>query len=227
METIITAAIFSVPGVIFNYIKNRIYPNALEEKKDYEKTISAIVISSIILILNIGILNIISRREINSFNELINNLYYISFFTKYIILSIIVSIPLVIIKVKWFDKSINYLINTLRGVEGKTSETTFPTLWDELFENPEDPIENTFITIEKDGKIITQGQIVRYSPPNNKIKEFILTDVEEIKEYIEADKTLSINEKLLDKVVKQYVNLDTGLTIKFYDNEKLLDYLNS
>ena len=106
-------------------------------------------------------------------------------------------------------------------------ETLYPTLWDEIFENSKEKLENAYVTVEKDGQVITQGQISRYSPPNEGYKELILTDVEEIKAYIEADEDLEDDEKLFSKVDRQYVNLDTGISIKFYNNEKLLEYLNS
>lgn len=227
MDTIIIAVIFSVPGIIVNYINYRLYPNSLPEKNEYEKTISAIITSSAIVLVNVIILKYIFNKEINSFAELASKLMYISFFIKYIFLSICVGVPLVIFKAKFLDKIINWFINLIRSSEGKQRETLFPTLWDEIFENSKEPIKNTFVTIEKDGQLLTQGQIYRYSAPNSGAKEIILTDVEEIKAYIECDKNLNDNEKLLDKVDKQYINLDTGLAIKFYNNEKILDYLNS
>lgn len=227
MEAIIIAVIFSVPGLICEYIERRLYPNSLPEKSEYNKTVTAIIISSIIAIINIFVLKIIFRREIITFSDLIIRLTYITFFAKYILLSVVVGFVIIVFKNKYYSRLSNFFVNIIRKSEGKEKETLFPTVWDEIFENSEFPINNAYVTIEKDGQIITHGQIYRYSPPNSNIKEFILTDVEELKAYIEADKNLSDEEKLLDKVDKQYVNLDLGVTIKFYDNRKLLDYLNS
>lgn len=226
MDAIIIAVIFSVPGLICEYIERRLYPNSLPEKSEYNKTVAAIIISSIIAVINIFILRIIFKREILTFSNLIEKLSYISFFAKYILLSMLVGATLIIFKNKCYRRITNYFINLMRKSEGKDKETIFPTLWDEIFENPDDPIENAFVSIEKDGEVLSQGQIYRYSPPSSNIKELILIDGEDFKTYLEYDKTLPEEEKILNKIDKEYINLDSGLSIKFYNVEKLLDRNN-
>ncbi|TYR82134.1 hypothetical protein FZC66_00615 [Priestia megaterium] len=107
-------------------------------------------------------------------------------------------------------------------------ETKFSSIWDEVFENPNNPItDDQIIIIEKDGEILTQGYIKSYSPPHLNRREFLLEETSAVKAFLESDKELPEDEKLLNVVKKEYYDTHTGINIKFLDTTKLIRYIQN
>lgn len=233
MGTIITAVLFSVPGFFVNKIQERLFPSTRKNLSDIDKTVSAIIYSTFIILINliiISILNIakILNVNINDFSQLQSKLQSIDFFIKYLCLSGISSIVVVLIKEYIVDRIILNIVN-LKNVtfNGGIEETKYNTVWDSIFENNKEPIKDSYVSIEKDGELITQGVLDMYSHPGLSKKEFKLIESQEFKRYLEADKILDKDKKLLDKVDMEYFDMETGVLIKFYNTEKLNNYLTS
>ena len=232
METIITAVLFSVPGFIVDRVNERLFPGTKKTMSDIDKTVSAIINSSIVIIINIAIISILSwmgviNLELTSFDILQDKLLDIDFFTKYILLTSISCIIWGFLNELVIKKLILKIINFRNNKSGALEESEFETVWDEIFENKDQPLENTYISIEKDGELITQGLICRYTGPGSARREFYLTYTSVFKEYLDADELLPEDKKLLSKIDREYFDFETGILIKFYNKEKFENYLNS
>lgn len=227
METIFIAVLFSIPGFTAEMLEDRIFGKITKEKSDFDKTVSAIIYSSFIILLNLTIMSKFFNIKINTFESLVAKLMNIQFFIKYVILTFAVCILFIFIKKYIWDFVVRVCINIWRKINKLPKETRFSTVWEEIFENPKEPIMNKIISIEKDGDLITCGVLARYSTQNGKKKEFLLIETSETAEYLEADKELDKDEKLLSKIDMEYYDQESGHLIKFYNTNKLYEYLNS
>lgn len=220
METIFISVLFSIPGFIANMLEDRLFNKITIEKTNFDKTIPAIIYSSLILILNVTVMKNIFKVKINTFYELIQKLSNLEFFNKYLLLSFATCFIFVFVKVYIWDKLVLFFINIWRKLRNLPSETKFNTVWEEVFENPENPIMDKIISIEKDGVVISKGVLEKFNSHNGKNREFLLIETEETKEFLEDP------ENLLDKIDMEYYDQDSGHLIKFYNTEKLYKYLS-
>jgi hypothetical protein len=81
-----------------------------------------------------------------------------------------------------------------------------------------------YIVIEKDNKIITQGLVDEYAPPNHNRRDISLIATKQFKEYLLNDESLKEESKLLDIVDREYYDFNTGVLIRIYNNKKLIKY---
>lgn len=227
MDAIMVAILFSVPGILVNKIEKRIDPKSFEEISEYEKTIIAIPISAVILLLNILAMNLISKEKIYSIDILLKMMNNFSFLGGYIFLTTITCLIISFMKMKIIDQLILTIINTVKKRNNMPIETKYPSEWEKIFENSDDPVNDMYISIEKDGKRITQGILAGYSPPNQKNRDISLIATNEFNEYLSNDSTLDDSKKLLNIIKKEYYDFNTGILIKIYDNTKLLEYFKN
>lgn len=227
MDAIIVAIIFSVPGIIVTKIDKRLNPKSFEDTSEYEKTIMAIPISAIILIMNVLLMNLISKEKIYSINTLLNMMNNFSFLAGYMFITIFTCLFVFFVKMKLVEPLFLKLINRFKEKYNMPTESKYPSEWEKIFENDDEPVNNMFISIEKDGKTITQGLLAGYSPPNQKNRDISLIGTKEFKEYLLNDSRLDDDEKLVDIIKKEYYDFNTGILIKIYDNSKLLSYFES
>ena len=221
MEAILIAVLFLIPGSFVNIIMDRFFPKSTKEKSDFEKTIYSVIYSSIIIFINILFMRIIKNMNINTFEELQIKLRNI----KYIGLTMLSSTLFVIAK-QLYEKIELWIVNKIRQSNNLATESKFETVWDEIFENKAIDLTDTYITIMKDGQVISHGCLKRHSPPSLDNKELLLVATKEFERFLNHDKMLEDDEKLLDIIDKEYYNLNNGVLIKFYNNTKLLNYLN-
>lgn len=232
METIITAVLFSVPGFIVNEISERLFPGTKKTMSDIDKTVSAIINSSIVIIINLAIISILNKFgwinfKLSTFSILQDKLVSIPFFVKYILLTSISCLIWVFLNELVVKKLILIIVNFRNNINGSLNESKFETVWDEIFENRLEPLKNVYISIEKDGELITQGLIVRYTGPGAPRREFYLKYTSTFKEYLDGDKLLTEDKKLLSKIDREYFDCETGILIKFYNKEKFENYLKN
>lgn len=83
-----------------------------------------------------------------------------------------------------------------------------------------------YITIEKNGEVITAGLVDVYPPPNQKNRDILLRDTQGFKLYLDNDKNIPEDKRLLDIIKYEYYDFNNDLLIKIYDNTKLIAYLN-
>ncbi|MBC5627270.1 hypothetical protein H8S20_00025 [Clostridium sp. NSJ-6] len=226
METIIIALIFSVPGIIVNRVLFRIFPKSIETKSEYEKTITAIIDSIFVLVINMVILNLFLKKNILTFNILLDKLSYIIFFMKYVILTLCSCIIVSLIKKFIFNPIVLLVINKYKESKDGIKENEWPSAWESIFENSKISKNDMYITLEKNGQIITSGMLATYAPPNQERRDILLKDTQGFKLYLDNDKNLPKEKKLLDIIECEYYDFNNDLLIKVYDNKKLVKYLN-
>lgn len=221
MDAIFTVVLFSVPGFIANILEDRLFNKITRDKTQFDKTVPAVVYSSLIMILNMITFDKFLNIKIKTFGELIKRLSNIDFYFKYIVVTFFTCIIFVFFKKYIWESLILFLINKWRKFNNLSVETKFSTVWEEIFDNPEKPIMDKIISIEKDGNIITSGVLERYSTYNGKHREFLLIETNETREYLNDTKNL------LSKIDMEYYDQDSGHLIKFYNTDELYEYLRS
>lgn len=226
METILVAVIFSIPGIISNRILFRVFPKSIGERTEYEKTITAIIDSIFVLILNIVVLNLFLNKDIKTFENLLTRLSYMSFFIKYSVLTLFNCFILSAIKRFLYNPLVLKVINLYKNNKGGIQENIWPSAWEYIFENPEISKKDMYITIEKNGEVITAGLVDVYPPPNQKNRDILLRDTQGFKLYLDNDKNIPEDKRLLDIIKYEYYDFNNDLLIKIYDNTKLIAYLN-
>ena len=226
MDAILVALLFSVPGILLQKLDDRFFPSSMNEESEYTKTTIAILESIIILIINILILSIFKVKILN-ITTLVDKLKYVPFLAFYVIVTSVICVLVCIVKNTILKKLLVKLFNVYNKYTNRAEETIFPSEWERIFENSEISKQDMYIVIEKDGNIITQGRLEGYAPPNQARRDITLVDTNAFKEYLENDKNLADDKKLLDIIEKEYYDFSTGILIKIYNNTKLLNYLRS
>lgn len=227
MDQVISLILFVVPGIFINLLYKEYTPRTKNEPTDYEKTVIAFIYSFAVLVMNISIMRFIFTIKIENLSQLMGSLKITDFLLKYVLLMLSNSI---IFAIAWYyikKYPLLKLYNIFRGKRGLSKQTRFSSVWDEIFENAEMDLSDTYVTIEKEGKLITQGLISLYSPIDSKEKEFKLICTDSFKAYLENDKQLPEDERIFNNIEFEYFNMQTGMLIKFYNNEKLKEYLSS
>lgn len=227
VEAIFIAVLFAVGGAFYNYFSKRYFQRYRKPKSDYEMTIQLMISSIFILFINIAVLKIFFKINISSLNELISNLGSISFFMKYFILTITTSFISVFLFEKGFMPLQLYGINKIKSGENIPVETKYTTVWEDVFENKDDPIDWAVVTIEKDGNLITQGILSNWSAPNAEKNELLLENKTLVADVIKKDINSPPDEKILYIVKKEYFDFQTGTLITFYENEKFKTYVET
>jgi hypothetical protein len=233
MDAILFAILFTIPGLMVRNIEKRLYTKTKEPESDFIKQYNFFIDSVFIYFLGLIVYQILYRTPIFNFIKSFelkgiflsdNNL---KLFIFYFIWALIICYP--------YTKTKRYLIikfflgvsNSYRTKKNMPIEKRYSSVWDEIFENEEEPITNDqIIVIEKDGFVITQGYIASFSPPHMSKREFLLEQTTQVKAQLEADNNLPDDEKLLNVVKMEYYDTNSGITIKFIDTTKLVQYLN-
>jgi len=199
----------------------RVLPCKREEESGYEKTAKTLIYSSFVLLLNLLAIKFIFKGMSINFESFDANFKNVSFLMKYIMLTL-VSSSIFAVGYHYINKKVFLrLHNKHRKSKGLSIETVFPTVWDEIFENPVIDITNTVISVHKDGEMISQGFLSSHSPPTLKDKEITLIYSSWVKQKLDDDKKLPEDKRLLDQVDVEYYDFSTGTLIKKYNSDKI------
>jgi hypothetical protein len=233
MDAILFAILFTIPGLMVRNIEKRLYTKTKEPESDFIKQYNFFIDSVFIYFLGLmayqvlyrlPVFNLIKDFELKGIFLSGNNL---KLFILYFCWSLIICFPYAKTKKCLITKIFLGVSNNYRSKKNMPIEKRFSSVWDEIFENEEIPItDDQIIVIEKDGVIVTQGYIKSYSPPHLSKREFLLEQTSEVKAQLEADNNLPDDEKLLNVVKMEYYDTNSGITIKFIDTTKLVQYLN-
>ncbi|KON86619.1 hypothetical protein AF332_07170 [Sporosarcina globispora] len=235
MEAILFAILFTIPGLMVRNIEKRLYTKTKETDSDFIKQYNFFIDSAFIYFIGLLVYQIFLQTPVvNLFKEIkLNGIFFeehdIMLFILYFFWSIIICIPYAKVKRHIVELLFLGISNKFRSKNNMPLETNFSSVWDELFENPKSPIkDDEIILIEKDGVLISQGYIKRYSPPHLSRREFLLEQSSEVKAFLDSDeKCESEDEKLLNVVKMEYYDTQTGITVKFLDTTKLVNYIES
>ncbi len=233
MDAILFAILFTIPGLMVRNIEKRLYTKTKEADSDIIKQYNFFIDSAFIYFLGLILYQILLiTPALNGLNEIdINGIFLtgneLKLFIFYFLWSLAICLPYAKTKKFLVQTLFLWLSNNFRRRKSMPIETVFSSIWDEIFENPEMPITSDQIVIlEKDGLILTQGYIKRYSPPHLSRREFLLEETSYVKAFLDSDKKCeSEDEKLLNVVKMEYYDTQTGITVKFIDTSKLVRYL--
>lgn len=220
--TILSTVLFLGPGFLVRFISGWIWEPISDEESSEEGIVKAFIYSFIILMINILIIKFKSSREINTFTDLINSIYEIDFFLKYILLMAITSFIFTLLKTKGFEFAVE-VYNNIFNKKIDRKYTTFSDLWNVIFYNPEFDVSKHVFIIEKNGAMITCGFIKNVTSKGRDKKKIVfkLTDV--VKRYFDNKDFV---EKNLKKITIEYYDLETDVLIKAYNAEAILADIN-
>lgn len=228
LEAILIAILFLIPGFLIDKMSSSFFPRTIKECGEFDKTVNCIILSIVVMFVNIIFIKIFFKNiNIDTIASLQNKLGEIDFLMTYLLLTFCICIITTFFNEHIFGKSILWLNNKFRKANKRPKETKFPTVWDEIFENSNVNLENVYMTIEKDGEIITQGTLKSHSPPNFNNKELLLCYTNDIKKILEDDKLKSKDKMLFDEIDMEYFNFETGILVKIYDMSKYNNYIES
>lgn len=225
-ETIITTLVFAVGGVMVNFFQKNYVQRSKNSKSDYEFTIFVLIHSIGVLVINIFILKYIFRSDLVGFQDLLSKLMVMKYFFKYTLLTIGSSFFYTLLLEVIHKYLFLPIYNKYKESKGLTKETIFPTVWEEIFENPDESVNDLIMTIEKDGVRITQGILISYSAPNNK-REIMLKNTNDIKLLMDEDKEFTLEEKMFRIIKKEYYDVESGTLYKFYDGTEFFRYVGN
>lgn len=235
MNTILIAILFVIPGLLVRNIEKRLFTRTKENDSDYIKQYNFFIDSVFIYITGVIFINLLALTPIYDYMNKINlngillKENTLKMFVGYFIWALIICYPYTKSKRYVTQKMFLDISNTFRNKKKMPVETKFSSVWDEIFENEENPItQDEIVLIEKDGALITQGYLESYSPPHLSKREFKLVETSQVKRFLESDKNAENEaEKLLNVVKFEYYDTQSGIVIKFIDTQKLITYLNN
>lgn len=221
LEAIIIAILFLIPGFLVNKLSARLFPKTIKERDEFDKTVSCLILSIVVMLANIICIKIFFRNiEIDTITSLQDKLGQINFLMKYLILTFLMCLIIAFLDEYVFSRISLYLHNKHRKINKLPKECNSVTIWDEIFENKDIDLTDVYISIEKDGEVISQGTIKLYSPPNFESKELLLVYTNDIKDILAEDETKIEEEKLFNEIQMEYYNFEAGVLVKFYDMSK-------
>lgn len=226
MEQIIILILFVFPGVFVSLLYKEYLPRSKNESTDYEKTVIAFIYSFAVLVLNIIIMKLVYSKDVQVLTQLMDQFKNTGFLIKYVGLTFTTSILFAVVWHFIFKRIILKIQNIFRVKGGLTKITQYPNVWDEIFANPETDLNDLYVSIEKDGELITQGLIALYSPIDAKEKEIKLICTDAFKMYLDNDKTLPDEKKILKDIDFEYFDMEKGILIKFYNTVMLKKHLS-
>ncbi|MDF2505606.1 hypothetical protein [Clostridium sp.] len=221
--TILSTVLFLGPGFLLRLISTWIEEPACDEESTEVIFTKSFIFSFIILIANMMILKLVFHREINTFTDLINNIYNIIFFVKYCILTVFICIFVAILK----PIAVKLLVEFYNNIFNKKKDrkyTTFNDLWNIIFYNPDFDVSKHVFTIQKNETIITHGFIKNVTPKGRGKKKIILTLTDIVSDYFN-DKEFA--EKNLSEIVVEYYDFDSDILIKAYHAEAIIEDIDN
>lgn len=227
MELIYIVLIFIVPGLLVKkYDEYKILMSRSDVKKNtiYEELFNIVAWSILVSGLTLAIVKLFGIYAAALYiSELIasfNNIYFL------IVWSAIATGVTIVLKIFYekFVKNIFFNIRNkhsedLSGVKelGQNNET----VWERIFFNKE-VNQRMFASIYKDGNYITSGMIDGWNAGKNEKRELRIIRSTELERIKAEDKERTQEEKWLKYTEFEYFDPDTGVLIKFYDQDELM-----
>lgn len=222
ITTILSTVLFLGPGYLIRLISDWIEEPTSDEETIEVGTTKTFIFSFVVLIINVLILKFAYNKNINTFTDLLNNIFNITFFVKYCILTVFICIVIALLKPYLFKFSIGFY-NKIFNKYRDRKYSTYSDLWNLIFYNPEFDVSKHVFTIEKNGIIVTQGFIKNATPKGRDKKKVILTFTDIVKDYFTDE---DFRNKNLSEIVTEYYDFDSDVLIRAYHAEAILEDIN-
>ena len=232
-DSILFLFLFIFPGAFSKLLKNKFAPNSkvVKESKSSLMETSEIVVTSVtVLLINLFILGRFCNIKIENLNQFTELTGQGQFLIKYIEFTFVSTIGFTFLFYYFNKYPLLFLINAINKKKQRLTETQNTTLWENIFENKKIVCNSKapiIVSIEKDGEVLSRGELSQFSPPHINCSELILENCTYIEEFFERDLMKDFDDKFFAFTVFEYTILDQGITIKFYDNTKYVEYRNA
>ena len=228
MEIIYLIIFFIGPGVLVKEISRYFSIVDIDDPHKntiYENLFVIVVESALLNTFAIIFFNYRSDDKILRIEEFVSELNGFDFLWKYILVLFCLTIVYVFIKkffVKivhkikswWLDKK--YDLNYGSSNEG--------TVWQNMMYYENTGKDYKVVSIYHNGEYVVSGMLWGYNSKKRDGKEFRLIRTYEVEKVLERDKKVALEEQWLGYIEKVYYDSGTGLMIKFYRNDELMEH---
>lgn len=218
MEQILLFVLFLMPGFLVRIFKDFINPTKQTPPSTNEELTVAGMFSIVVLFLNTFVINGISPDKIGVFSDYSIRFQSVSFSAKYFVLSLVTSFAVFLL---WDYLAKKVLIRAYNEVfrRGKAKKTVAPSSYDCFIQSLKEK-KNVIVSISKDGNAIAQGRVAHFGEPDNLHQELLLDYCHQFKEIFAEDENKHHSEQTFPEVEREYINLESGISIKQYDSSK-------
>lgn len=231
MEIIYIMIYFIGPGLLAEHIKDQLKIVGDEKKKGmtiYENLFIVVFTSAVSFVSTLILLNIVYKMLCKDEIIMVDEFLSKSNDFKFIILFLTIETIIAFIIKFWIQDKITKFFFDRRNKKAKERYNTKQdyiddkNVWESLFYAKK---EYLLVTIWKDGKFITAGFISGWNSGRNERKELLLERTKEVKELIDSNDNSELK-KELDYPEHEYIDMETGILIKFYAPEKIVEHWN-
>ena len=224
---------FIVPGVLIKSFEESITISIRKETSKntvYENLCGIVILSvfssTISILIFMGSRILFGDKTVNTIDSFIHILNGIKEFVLYIVCMLIATAVVGMLNKCIIRKVLHAVKNRISekqtGVKEAYAEEV--TIWEDLFLN-KDRVKNGLIaTIYKDGQYITSGFIQSFNAGYDPKRELELVRTKEIEKILHDDKLRDDEDKWLGYVRYEYVDIDDGVLIKFYEPNKVYEH---
>lgn len=228
MEIFYLIVLFTGPGILVKEISR--YFSVLDmddppKNTIYENLFLIVVESALLNVITIILFNCGNSDKILRVEEFISELNVINFLGKYILVLFCLTIVYVFIK-KFFGKIVHkikswwldkkYDLNYGSSNEG--------TVWQNMMYYENTGKDYKVVSIYHNGEYVVSGMLLGYNSKKRDGKEFRLIRTYEVEKVLERDKKVALEKQWLGYIEKVYYDSGTGLMIKFYRNDELMEH---
>lgn len=205
MKEYIATLLLIAPGFIVRIIKDILIPGD-KTKSDFEKTVLSLIYGIPVFLINYIVLEY--RLKIDSILDLTVKFNSLSFIVKFAILTLITTIIVALVISFLNSKLMLKIINLIRGKFGEHEIGRGQSVWNAFWAEGQ-PYKA--VAIYKGDKLVTRGFRYKWTTSADEDKEIVL----------EAEDIFNAHEDWFNVVDKTYYNVNTDITIKEYNLDKL------
>jgi len=227
METVIIILLLLGPGLA---VMQCLELKAKREKKQkvkatvYEQLFAACVLSIFSTGIAFAGINIVrscrGQESIATVSGMMEHLNSFGFLICFLIFMILAT---TIVGIAYVGALKLFLRNQSKNIEKEFNLTPLgddnPTVWEDMFFDPDKNKEPRIVSIFKDGKYITSGYIDGWNIGEYERKEFEIRRSTEIEELLLRGENSPLN-----YINEEYFDMETGVLIKFWESEAVNEH---
>lgn len=221
--------LFILPGAFSKILKKRFAPTHISidrNKSALMETSEIVVVSSVIYLINKRVIDLY-RKNIDAQEavELFGSISKADFLTKYVLLTLAVTILFTIIFHYFNKKVLTWFVNRWNVFNGHSPESEYQTIWENVFESKNyfdfdgKDKNGVIMSITKDGTVLSSGYIREIPAPCTECDDIVLEKNKAVDDF------LSQNPAPITRF--EYTVLSQGVTLKVYNYEDFAKYIKA
>lgn len=230
METIYLVIIFLVPGLMHKSIKTALDIKVKKESKGtiYEQ-LYYIVINSIV----VSTASVFMMKKLNwigtlpqDLDELILEMKNFEFLGKFVVIATVTTLIWYVLcekilkKISFYVKNKYYQKKYYLEFASQSGRTT----WEEIIISQEKNNKKPLIAIYEGTELITAGFLDMFDRGDFSKTGIDLARTRKVMRLLKEDKEKEDADKLFGKILHEYVDMESGKRIIFFDNEKVYQH---